>query len=394
MRTSNLIVMACIFCMACTRPALSDKIFIDLSDKVQRSEDLSPQIEKAEFFQIAMTSPIEYPTNLRLMNDRIYFVDRGGSGRTRINSLVAIDLKGKILWKNDKKGKGPGEYLYISDLTVLPVSGQIVINDSWAQKLIFLNTDGNFLNQIAFKIHTKGMAEIGPGSIVANVAKGSDPNNPEQLMNFDLVYLDQKCNPIKKALPNKHSGSDWFWFGETLLPGKDQLLYTNTLTYSIYEVTSEGASPKWTLDFGKFNADTTRYLYAKAAADGPMEASMSGSSKEVLAFRVIHSAKNLWVLVPHDQKMNLEVINKKTHEISHYRKPEKTDFIYKGIPIPIFELTQNREIILFTLTALEAKEKWVALSAGQKTTADPKWRKLMEKIDPEGNPVIVAMTLK
>ena len=92
--------------------------------------------------------------------------------------------------------------------------------------------------------------------------------------------------------------------------------------------------------------------------------------------------------------MNLEIINKKTHEISHYRKPAKTDFTYQGIPIPIFELTQNGEVILFTLTALTAKEEWDKLSTGQKTAADPKWRNLMENLDPEGNPIIVMLTLR
>lgn len=57
MKKINLIVSVTIFTMACTRPVASDKIFIDLSEKVQRSEDLTPQIEKAEFFQIAMTAP-------------------------------------------------------------------------------------------------------------------------------------------------------------------------------------------------------------------------------------------------------------------------------------------------------------------------------------------------
>ncbi|MFA5817513.1 MAG: 6-bladed beta-propeller, partial [Bacteroidales bacterium] len=376
---------------ACNRPKPTDRIFIDFSDRIDRSEDLSPEIEKVEFFQIGMTTPIEYPSNIRLMNDRIFFIDRGGSYRSRINAVVAVDLKGSILWKNDRKGKGPGEFQYITDLVVLPGSDQVVINDPWSNKLLFFNSDGKYLNQIEFLLKARKLVELDPGTIVANVEKGIDPNNPDQQIRYDLAFLDHKGNIINHALPNKHTGKDWFWFGETLLQGGNQLLYTNTLTYSIYEVTRDGASPRWTLDFGQYNADTARYLYAKTAADGPMVASMSESSTGVLAFRVIHTPKNLWVLVPHDQKMNLELINKKTHKISHYRKPAKTDFIYKGIPVPVFELTQNGEVILYTLTALDAREKWDELSAEQKATADPKWRKLMETIDPEGNPIIVMI---
>ncbi len=104
MRTTLLIALICLFTLAAT-PESSDKIFIDLSEEVERSEDLSAQIEKADFFQIAMTTPLEYPYGMRLMNDRIFFVDRGGKYRSRINSVVAIDTGGNVLWKNDRKGK-------------------------------------------------------------------------------------------------------------------------------------------------------------------------------------------------------------------------------------------------------------------------------------------------
>jgi hypothetical protein len=50
MRTTLLIALICLFTLAAT-PESSDKIFIDLSEEVERSEDLSAQIEKADFFR-------------------------------------------------------------------------------------------------------------------------------------------------------------------------------------------------------------------------------------------------------------------------------------------------------------------------------------------------------
>lgn len=396
MKSYAVLALSLVFTLGCHRPKSSDKIFIDLSDKIERSEDLSSQIEKAEFFQIAMTSPIDNPCNIHLMNDRIYFVDRGGSTRMRINGLLAIDLKGNILWKNDKKGKGPGEYMNIYDLAVLPASDQIVINDNWSQKLIVLNRDGNYFNQVDYKLNSHNMAEIKPGLLVVNMSKGFDQNHPEQTVNYDLVYMDLKGNISKRALPNKHTGKGWFSYGDsqTLVPGEKELLYTNTLDYSIYQVTPERVIPKWTLDFGPFNADTAKYLYAKTWDDGPGNAASSGTNEEVLAFKVNHSVNDLWVLVPHKKSLNLAIINKKTHEVRHYRKPEKTEFLFHGIPVPVYYLIQNGDKILYSLTALTAKEEWDKLSARQKADADPKWRQLMEKIDPVANPIMVTLWLK
>jgi hypothetical protein len=396
MRNYLLFASVLLFTMSCNHPKSTDKIFIDLSDKINRSEDLSSEIEKAEFFQIAMTTPIENPCNMHLMNDCIYFVDRGGSTRMRINGLIAIDLKGNVLWKNDKKGKGPGEYLNIFDLTVLPGSEQIVINDNWSQKLIVLNKDGNYFNQVDYTLNSHNMVEVNPGTLVVNLSKGFDMSHPEQTLNYDLAYMDLKGNISKKVLPNKHTGKGWFSYGDsqTLVPGEKELLYTNTLDYSIYLVTPEGATPKWTLDFGRFNADTAKYLYAKTWDEGPGNVASSGKCEEVLSFKVNHSAKNLWILVPHGKKLNLEIINKKTHEVSHYVKPEKTEFLFHGIPVPVYNLIQNGDRILYSLSAITARENWDALSTEQKTNADPKWRKLMENLDPEGNPIVVMLSLR
>jgi len=99
--------------------------------------------------------------------------------------------------------------------------------------------------------------------------------------------------------------------------------------------------------------------------------------------------------VPHtNQAIHLAVINKKNHSVSYYQKPEKRDFYHQGIPIPMFSLTQNQDCFIYSLSAMDALEKWEQLTPEEQSSSDPKWRKLMENLDPESNPIVCMLYAK
>jgi len=175
------------------------------------------------------------------------------------------------------------------------------------------------------------------------------------------------------------------------LPGIKQNIYTNTLQYTLFTTTSEGVDSTWNLDFGEYNADTARYFNPKGQEDYLMMV----ETDEVLAFRAVHSERHLWILVPHiDQALKLAVINKKNHSVHYYQKPEKRDFYYEGIPIPIFSLYQNGDCFVYSLSALDALEKWELLTSEEQAASDPEWKKMMENLDTESNPIICRLYAK
>lgn len=108
-------------------------------------------------------------------------------------------------------------------------------------------------------------------------------------------------------------------------------------------LTPEGVDSTWSLDFGELNVDTSRYLHPKGMED----------------------------------------IMPKSH-----------GFTYSGIPIQMFSLTQNMDCFVYSMPAIEALENWGKLSAEEKADSDPEWKKLMENLDPESNPIICMLYAK
>ena len=386
-----LLLLALLVVVSCDQPGeITDKIFIDLSESVARSEDLSQEIDRIEFFQIESGTPIDKVDNIRMMDDKIIFLHKGGNYSSDVYGIIAIDESGKILWNYDKKGKGPGGFTNVFFMASLQHRKQIAFYDHDIKKVNFLNSDGEFVRSFAVDQQFKLFTELSNGQLVASFGKNSNRMTDEIILKHDLVFLDEDGKISEKFLPNTHNLMMGFNFGETLLPGNKQNIYTNTMQYTLFTITPEGVDSTWNLDFGEFNADTARYLHPKGQEDYLMMV----ESDEVLAFKAVHSEKHLWVLVPTDQALKLAVINKKNHSVYYYQKPEKRDFYYKGIPVPIFSLTQNADCFVYSLSALDAIEKWELLTAEEQSSSDPEWREIMENLDPESNPIICKLYAK
>ncbi len=315
-----------------------EKIFIDLSEKVSRSEDLSPEIDRIEFFQIDNSIPIHKVDDIRMIDDKIFFLHKGGNYSSDVYGIIAVDQDGKILWNYDKKGKGPGGFTNVFFMASMPYRKEIAFYDYDSKKVNFLSVDGKY--QRSFPVDQKFnlLTELPDGQLVASYRKNSNRRTDEVILKHDLVFLEENGDVGKRFLENTDNLMMGYTFGETLLPGNKQTIYTNILQYTLFTVTPEGVDSTWNLDFGEFNADTSRFLHPKSNEDYVM----SADSDEVIAFLAVHSPKHIWVLTPHtNQSLKLNVINKKNHSVKYYQNPEKRDYYYQGIPIPIFSLTQN-----------------------------------------------------
>ena len=392
MKTYIVLFLLLATAVSCNQKAgTGDKIFIDLSGNVTRSEDLSPEIDRIEFFQIDNSMPIDKISSLRMLDDQIIFLHKGGNYSSDVYGIVSVNNYGKVQWNFDKKGKGPGEFSNVFFMSQLPYRKQVAFYDYDSKKINFLNSDGEYLRSFIVDEKFNLISELPNRQLVASYNKNSNRRTDDVILKHDIVFLDENGGISKKFLPNSHNAMTWFTFGETLLPGDNQNIYTNTLQYTIFTISPEGVDSTWSLDFGKYNADTTRYLHPK----GPEDFLMSVDSDEVISFRVVHSQKHIWVLVPHtNQSIHLAVINKKNHSVSYYKKAENRDFYYQGIPIPMFSLTQNQDCFVYSLSAMDALEKWEQLTPEEQSSSDPKWKELMENLDPESNPIICMLYAK
>lgn len=77
-----------------------------------------------------------------IKNDKIYFADF-----RKTMSLFVFDMNGKFLFKIDKRGQGPGEYLSFRDFDIQN-NGDIYIFDHYKQKFLVYSPEGKYIRDI------------------------------------------------------------------------------------------------------------------------------------------------------------------------------------------------------------------------------------------------------
>lgn len=95
--------------------------------------------------------------------------------------ILIFNASGKYIIKIEQKGKGPGEYLQISDFTVLPVDSSICLVDDWQVKVIKYDFSGKFLHERRLQALSNNIASLNDSLIVLQF------NFPEFVMN-DILY--------------------------------------------------------------------------------------------------------------------------------------------------------------------------------------------------------------
>ena len=99
--------------------------------------------------QFAITNELERPSGLALSGDRLFIAD------SQRHQIVVCDLRGKLVAKFGRRGRGPGEFNFPTHISV-DSQHRIYVTDSLNCRIQVFDADGHFLR--AF-----GRAGDGPG---------------------------------------------------------------------------------------------------------------------------------------------------------------------------------------------------------------------------------------
>jgi len=136
----SLILILIIGLSACnqnsSKPSNSEYITINIDDREISDIMISDMFSEFELIRLETdTVPIGQIRKLKIFNDKIYILDRSG--------LFIFSGTGEILYLIYKKGKGPEEYLSISDFTV-DSDENLYISDHSGKKIVRYNSKGEY----------------------------------------------------------------------------------------------------------------------------------------------------------------------------------------------------------------------------------------------------------
>lgn len=198
-------IVLCLFVMivSCKQKADQNVIYLD---EINSNDS---EAYCSEYFDSIYYVPLETNDNCLIKRidkllyaDSLFFVFDGKS-----ENVLKFTDKGKFLFNVGSFGKGPAEYLQISDVGINKKDREIYILSNNARKLLKYDFDGNFIKSFALKTHPNKMYISDDGVYIYH-APGSCSYDPIKIYyvnkNFDehypLVYYE------KNSLEYKYGG--------------------------------------------------------------------------------------------------------------------------------------------------------------------------------------------
>jgi len=181
-----------LFLSACnpTQKQTEAEIVIDLHKAIHLPLD-SLKIKSLHYIPLETNDNvlISHISKILVSDDRIYIADYHQS-----KTLFVFDLQGKFIFKINRIGRGPGEYINFFDFNISE-SGDIYLWDTAQSKLIIFEQDGSFQTEIRLSSPLINFILFPNNRLYANWIFEDD------IMSNELAYYDWDMNKYHTILP-------------------------------------------------------------------------------------------------------------------------------------------------------------------------------------------------
>ena len=385
-----LIPLISVLLFACTakKPLEPSTVNIDQLKLPAEQRDISEYIE--DLYVI----PLE--THPQSLLGRLALVEQDESGIFIVSgqkeAVYHYSREGRYLSSFSHNGKGPGEYLRIRNMRIVPGTETLLISDVRLGKMFQYSYTGEFLKEFTLPQGSARFILLKNGNMALHIGRLVDPQEHKNGL-YELLILDPKGNIVQNYFPFENRL--YFEFSNPLTrPDVDgTCYYSKIFDYNLYRLLPDGKPEVFLrFDYGKQMATIDDLT-------GPgMEnlAELRKQGKRWTIDDMINTTDHLVLVNRKDQKTSLLVVNKKTLVITTFG----TDSLsspgnYFGFPIR-FIRDSYKDQFYYVMEAIEVNELIASLSDEQKRILTRKIRGFKQLLDTgiEDNPVLVFFRFK
>jgi hypothetical protein len=377
------LISALLFSCAEKKPSESSTVYVDNLSLPAEPREISDYIE--DMYVI----PLETHPEALLGNFWITDQDESGiflvSGQNE--TVYHFSREGKYLNSFCHKGKGPGEYLSIINIRIVPGTETLLISDARLNKMFQYTFAGELVKEFRIPQGTGRFVLLKNGNIALHIGRLVDP----QEHNFDLnemLILDMDGKIVQKYFPFENRLYFEFSNPFTRPDADGTSYYSKCFDYNLYRLLPDG-KPEVCLkiDYGKPMATIDDLA-------GPGLENLAELRKQGKRWTIddmVNTTDHLMLINRKDRKTSLLVVNKKTLEITAFG----TDSVsspgkYHGFPVR-FIRDAYKNHFYYVMEALEIHDLMASLSPEQKRTLTKKIKgfKQLMNIGIDDNPVMV-----
>ena len=243
----------------------NDFLTIKPQDELKQVDFIS-KIDSVKFVELEFgdESIIVDISKVEVFEDRIYVLDPKSS------SLFVFDIDGNFIFKINSIGNGPGEYAQLDYFDLDYNNREIVLTDLMSYWIMRYDLSGNYISRKKIPFWCEGVAPVhDKGAVLfANYRSNSD----KFVQEYNLNFLDSLMENSKSYFPydskiynNPRVRFSTPTYGPFYTYNGQRNFFT-LYGNMIYHLEKDSLKPKYKIDFGEKNFDSTLY-------DKPLELS-------------------------------------------------------------------------------------------------------------------------
>lgn len=312
-----------------------------------------------------------------IINDEnIYIKDRG------FNQVVFVfNINGKYLNQIGKRGKGPGEFLEISDFVVDRYNAELLILDLRQKKIIKYNLkNGEFKYEIKLNFRPINFVKLG------NDKWCFYSNLPNQIQGIDysITLVNDNFKVIDNYLP-KNIFDTYLNYPHALY--NSECVYFATLFQdTIYKITDKGVIPAISFNFGENKISEKKLLKTKNVKD--VVKLLTDNNLTFGIKDVIEDKSHLSFNLDLQKAKNIVIFSKQS---GNYFYGER----YGGILYhfnSLKNLTVNNEKFFSSVDAFHFKQIKNDIEDSDEFSIKNKYLNIYNRISNNANPILIAIT--
>ena len=163
-------------------------------------------------------------------------------------SIYIFNNDGKFIEKVGSIGKGPGQYIEPSFITLNYYSNEIMIYDNFSKKIISYDLDGKFLNSLKLEYRFDEFSAVGSNifALYFNYYGDEDIN---LLPNHNVHIINNKGSVLRRLMDRSHSKIPKEERSTFFCRYENEILINPSYDNIIYNITDQGLSIKYDIDF-------------------------------------------------------------------------------------------------------------------------------------------------
>jgi len=165
------------------------------------------------------------------------------------SSIYIFSDEGLFIKEIYSRGKGPGEYLSLSDIFFDKHKNQFIVNDLNGKKLLYYDYDGNFINEKKTDLFLFSLWKKGDNYIYYC---GTHPNDP---INSRLLFFDESNYLYQDYFPVSENEAWYLYIVDNTNFGRvnDSSIFLYSQNDTIYNISSDIISPRYYINFSGLN---------------------------------------------------------------------------------------------------------------------------------------------